>query len=52
MSKEDAIEKMNKDQIEVNTKILNSIDKLNENIEKLNQKDRELAKALVANTLS
>jgi len=35
VSKDDVIVKMNKDQIEVNTKILNSIDKLNENIDKL-----------------
>jgi hypothetical protein len=31
---------MNKDQIEINSKILNSIDKLNENLDRLNEKSR------------
>jgi len=37
VSKTDVIEKLSKDQVEINTKILNSIDKLNENIDKLNK---------------
>lgn len=41
VSKNEVIEKMNKDQIEVNTKILNSIDKLNENIEVASRKNTE-----------
>ncbi|EKE28798.1 MAG: hypothetical protein ACD_3C00013G0011 [uncultured bacterium (gcode 4)] len=46
VSKEDALEKMNKDQIEVNSKILNSIDKLNESIDSLNRKNKELSRAV------
>lgn len=37
VSKEEVITKMSKDQIEINTKILNSIDKLNENLDKLDK---------------
>lgn len=37
VSKTDVIEKMSKDQMEINSKILNSIDKLNENIDNLSK---------------
>lgn len=39
VTSEEVIVKMNKDQIEVNSKILNSIDKLNENLDKIGKKE-------------
>ncbi|MDD2565720.1 MAG: hypothetical protein PHZ26_04080 [Candidatus Gracilibacteria bacterium] len=39
VTNEEVIVKMNKDQIEINTKILNSIDKLNDNLDKIGKKE-------------
>lgn len=43
VSKNDVIEKMSKDQMEINTKILNSIDKLNENLDNLSKNKQSIS---------
>ncbi|EKE29348.1 MAG: hypothetical protein ACD_2C00187G0005 [uncultured bacterium (gcode 4)] len=48
VSREDALEKMNKDQIEVITKMQNSIDKLADTVDTLNKKNRQIAESAEA----